>query len=612
MLFIYLWFVSVIILVNAIFYDLVFFTDSIDGTLIYAYASVYTMDMGLSRQLVNTGLNRQNLGNEYLSNWLNGIFDGGFTYHSEFRGNSVTFILSLKTNKLNWRILALLQQKLGVGTITEQSNSQCRYRIRSANPRLFLDNILPLIEATHLRSNRIYSFNIFKRMLLISADQGLDRTSKVTLIRDLNAQLRDPNISIPNSNGLDAAWFIGFSELHAEFKITSLAHCFNYTISYRVYEGLDILTKINNTFGLNGTLTQSGRWCTLLVNQPGIILNLLKFYRDKLFGIKSAEYRIWARSLENVLKSSTLKVNTISELTSNSHISHISQTYGYLNTKHINNVSYSFIERLVGFVDGDGSFHMIVSNQQYFNYVFSCLQSAYNCRFLCYIKQQLGNIGHLDKVSDTDHQLTYRIRERSLIIYDILPLFELYPLHTARKTFVYNVFKLGLFSESMAVKFLAKEILSTFNHGVPLGYELPAINNRLPSYSWIYGFTEAEGSFYITQHGSFYGFGYSITQKDRDILVKISMVVPFDCQIITKPFGVYELIVRDLPNLVKVINFYNNKLIGMKAAEYRIWRYAFTNYRLDHNKLRRTQAYMRYMRHHYKVSNYTKYNKNKH
>jgi len=96
-----------------------------------------------------------------------------------------------------------------------------------------------------------------------------------------------------------------------------------------------------------------------------------------------------------------------------------------------------FLQWLVGFTDGDGSFSVLRQNDKW-TLTFKITQSTYNLRALYYIKQQLG-VGSVSVESNRD-QGSFRIRDRKQLANIIFPIFDKYPLLTT-KYFNYAKFK---------------------------------------------------------------------------------------------------------------------------------------------------------------------------
>lgn len=106
--------------------------------------------------------------------------------------------------------------------------------------------------------------------------------------------------------------------------------------------------------------------------------------------------------------------------------------------------------------------------------------------------------------------------------------------------------------------------------------------------SWLVGFIEAEGSFYLTNKSSnriVHGFG--LTPKlDKVVLQAIAIMLhtknPVRFKELHNYFILYTTNWRAIEN---IIFFFKNTMKGMKSLEYRIWARSYTKNKGDYYKL---------------------------
>lgn len=271
-----------------------------------------------------------------------------------------------------------------------------------------------------------------------------------------------------------------------------------------------------------------------------------------------------------------------------------------LNEEHLkekkNNRS-SFEQWLVGFTDGDGNFS-ITNQGDKWGLSFKLAQSRYNLRVLNYIKKELG-VGSITK-DGTKGQ--YFIRDRKSIESIIIPIFDRYPLLTT-KYFDYIKLKkalsilndVNLNKQDKNVKLIAIKNSKVDVNYVSPGWKnailpLTSINslNNVMSKSWLVGFIEAEGSFYLTNKDTsriVHGFG--LTQKlDKIVLEGIGLMLH-----ISNPVRFKELhnhYILDTTNsraIENIIVFFKDTMKGVKSLEYRIWARSYTKNKGDYDKL---------------------------
>ena len=278
----------------------------------------------------------------------------------------------------------------------------------------------------------------------------------------------------------------------------------------------------------------------------------------------------------------------------------------HLNDKNSNN--FSFQEWLVGFTDGDGNFHISLQGDKW-GLSYKLTQSRYNLRLLHYIKKQLGH-GSITK-DGTKGQ--YYIRDRKILETVIIPIFDKYPLLTT-KYFDYIKFKKALVilnNINLSKKDKNIELLKIKNSKPNSDYVSPAWSNAiLPltsissinyvmTKSWLVGFIEAQGSFYLTNKDSnriVHGFG--LTQKlDKVVLDGIAIMLHIANPVIFKELHNYYLL--DTTNsraIENIIFFFKDTMKGVKSLEYRIWARSYSKNKSDYKKLFNIRIIIRNLR----------------
>jgi hypothetical protein len=300
-----------------------------------------------------------------------------------------------------------------------------------------------------------------------------------------------------------------------------------------------------------------------------------------------------------------------------------------------------FNEWLVGFTDGDGCFSISKPTNKPWVYSFSISQSSYNARVLLYINQRLG-VGHItntpsirDARGNPTTGLVFRVQGAADLKRVIFPIFDAYPCHTTK------LYDYLLFREAVMDPAKAPELKPKFRKR-PWDYQSNHVT--VPTKSWILGFIEAEGSFFVTsaKQGTKYHHGFSIGQKnDREILELLKRIFQIDSMVtvsrkgakipksVTKKVEPWVAVIKDptstpfqveeayvvLKYLVTtnsylswnlatakqctiehLIQYFEDSMIGMKAVEHRIWSSAYKHHRGDYAKLREVKDLLQDMR----------------
>ena len=268
-----------------------------------------------------------------------------------------------------------------------------------------------------------------------------------------------------------------------------------------------------------------------------------------------------------------------------------------LNEEYLNKNKLWFYQWLVGFSDGDGSFHISCQSDKW-GLSFKIGQSSYNARALFYIKKELG-VGSITRDGDKIQML---IRDRKTIENIIIPIFDKYPLLTC-KYFDYIKFKQALFtlndvSLSKAEKNIKLSNLKNFIK--PTNYKSPAWDsiklpllglntiNTVVTKAWLVGFVEAEGSFYLVSKSStriVHGFG--LTQKlDEIVLQAIRLTLHISSKVKYKQLHNYYILDTSNSRAIEnTIEYFKGQFKGIKSLEYKIWARAYNKYKGNYDKL---------------------------
>ncbi len=249
--------------------------------------------------------------------------------------------------------------------------------------------------------------------------------------------------------------------------------------------------------------------------------------------------------------------------------------------------STKFEEWLVGITDGDGTFYFAKTKKGIWTFSFQISQSNYNLRLLHYIKSMLG-VGSVSTTNAKDNTAHYRVRNIQHIIQYILPIFDTYPLLTS-KYFNYDLFKKAILimnDPSLSNEEKDEKISYLKAECLPDNYISPAwnnVNNQVTSIvdattvmtkSWLIGFTEAEGSFYIVKKETYrLVHAFEITQK-RDKIVLDAIAFILNLKVTTKKTYM-TVVTTNSSSIEYIISYYFKTMKGMKALEYRIWARSF-------------------------------------
>ncbi len=291
-------------------------------------------------------------------------------------------------------------------------------------------------------------------------------------------------------------------------------------------------------------------------------------------------------------------------------------THQRLNVKHANQKihfpqTYSlpqsdFSNWLSGVTDGDGSFSFSMNKKKncIWNCTFKIAQSTYNLRLLYYIKENLG-YGSVNTKSGKNIN-EFRIKDRKTLINLIIPLFTQYPLYSTKQFYFSRWIKaLHILENTRYTTSEKNTLLTKLKCEVPVDtYISSTWEKSFPSQEWIYGFIEAEGSFFIVNKDKsvtrmVHSFG--ITQKlDKIILTFLQKKFHISSKVSYNKPNIYKLETTNSRSIIKIQKFFLNKFKGMKSLEYKIWARSL-NYKKNNEKLLKIQNQLQKLRNKLKI-----------
>lgn len=321
---------------------------------------------------------------------------------------------------------------------------------------------------------------------------------------------------------------------------------------------------------------------------------LLSFFHQRL-NVRPLIFNILSNSSSTLTSTCELKTKNYKTVNVNKHS--LSENKAIFN------------QWLVGFTDGDGSFTIYSQNGKW-SLIFKISQSTYNLRVLHFIKNQLA-AGKI-YVEKNQNMASFTIRDLKTINNLIIPIFDQYPLLTS-KYLNFSKFKTAasILSDKTYSKLekdkLLMELKSTT---IPLNYISPAwsvVNNivinhetasKVMNKSWLIGFTEAEGSFYLQQKTSTrMVHAFEITQKlDKIVLVAIKYLLHISTNVQIKKAGNFSISTTNSRAIENIISYYRNTLKGMKSVEFRIWQRSYVKHKgnlVALNKIRNSVRIMK-------------------
>lgn len=286
---------------------------------------------------------------EFFKQWLVGITDGNgsFSIHSSLALGSTKWnlIYKLSQNTSNLRILHYIKKNIYCGTVTiEKDHNNANFIIRDFET--IKKVILPIFDKYPLLTNKAFNYEKFKQAVLILDNPKLTLEQKnIKLVSLNNMDLpinyissawigltkEDLNSGLVTSI-MSKAWLIGFTEAEGSFYLKKKSNsirpfCQDKTetpnVNITVKEGREsplsafsVQSPIVHGFRISKkqeplcleairiilhiktkvVLNKNSNYYMLDTTNSRAIENIIKYFSKRLKGMKSVEYRIWARA----------------------------------------------------------------------------------------------------------------------------------------------------------------------------------------------------------------------------------------------------------------------------------------------------------------------------
>ena len=244
--------------------------------------------------------------------WI-GTTDGDGTFHS-FRSKSkqnkwgLYFKISPRRGTYNLRVLYYIQKMLGIGQVSISGN-MAEYRIRDI--KSILQHIIPIFDKYPLLTSKYFNYDLFKQAALSwrSSNPVLSNKKKDELLTELKSKIRpeeyiSPAWSIINNLVtskteamivMSKLWIIGFTEAEGSFYIVTKEKG-RMTHGFEITQKLDKIVLTSIGFILGMIVVKKKTYFSVVSTNSKTINDIILYYYSTMKGMKSLEYRIWARS----------------------------------------------------------------------------------------------------------------------------------------------------------------------------------------------------------------------------------------------------------------------------------------------------------------------------
>ena len=261
----------------------------------------------INNNITTQSLNK-NKNKELFYQWLVGFTDGDGTFSISNSNGKWTLIYKLSQHEYNARLLYFIKSQLGVGRINKESKTKTvNYWIRDRNK--LAEVIFPIFDNYPLLTSKYFNYLKFKEAYNILEDTNLTKIKRDELMFNLIKKLPSSdyispawakvNNKVSNTNEanmvISKAWLIGFTEAEGSFYLVNKTDC-RIVHGFEITQKLDliVLSAIGYILGIK-TYSKNTHYTVVTTNSRSIE-NIIKFYTNTMKGMKSFEFRVWART----------------------------------------------------------------------------------------------------------------------------------------------------------------------------------------------------------------------------------------------------------------------------------------------------------------------------
>lgn len=259
----------------------------------------------------------------WFEQWLVGITDGNGIFSIAYQNGKWILTYKIVFSQYNLRTLCYIKKNIGFGSITKDNNKG-QFFIRD---RKIIENVLlPIFDKYPLLTSKYFNYLKFKQALYILNNINLINQDKYKKLFVLKQELMPKNyispawnnINIKESNSvkniMSKPWLVGFIEAEGSFYLVSkdptrIVHGFGLT------QKLDkiVLDSIRLILHIPSSVKSKHNFYLLDTTNSRAVENIIKYFHKTMKGMKSFEYRIWARSY-NKYKGDYIKLSKIKDI----------------------------------------------------------------------------------------------------------------------------------------------------------------------------------------------------------------------------------------------------------------------------------------------------------
>lgn len=270
----------------------------------------YSTHQRLNKEYLNNYNNNNKYDKIWFELWLVGMTDGDGTFHIAYQNGKWNLVYKISLSRYNLRTLYYIKKNLGIGVV-RKDNTKGQFVIRDR--KKLADVIFPIFDKYPLLTSKQFNYLNLKKAYNILEDKNLSKVEKDNYLLEIKKE-SIPKGYISNAwnktklpfetvedvtSVMSKPWVVGFIEAEGSFYLVSkdktrIVHGFGISqkLDEIVLEGIRRILHIPTVIRFKS----EHNYYILYTTNSRAIGNIIKYFRNTMKGMKSVEYRIWARS----------------------------------------------------------------------------------------------------------------------------------------------------------------------------------------------------------------------------------------------------------------------------------------------------------------------------
>jgi len=251
--------------------------------------------------------------------------DGNFSITKQ--GNKWGLSYKITQSRYNLRVLYFIKKQLGVGSVTKD-NTKGQFFIRDR--KMIESVLLPIFDKYPLLTSKYFDYLRFKQALYILNEvnkQDKCYAEKLLTLKNaivpkdyMSPAWTNTNLPLKSVNCvkdiMSKPWVVGFIEAEGSFYLTlkesnRIVHGFGIThkLDSHVLKAIGLTLHIANSVKFK----EKHNYYILDTTNSRAVENCIGYFKNTMKGVKSLEYKIWARSYSKH-KGNYEKLSTVRDL----------------------------------------------------------------------------------------------------------------------------------------------------------------------------------------------------------------------------------------------------------------------------------------------------------